>query len=171
MKTNVIYPKRVKSATFNEDKTYRYELRRVWSDKGKGLVNFIGLNPSTADSMDDDPTIRRCIGFAQAWGYDGLIMTNLFAYRATQPADLWRAQKSVDVIGPLNLKYLELASKEAAITIAAWGADKGAQVQGQAVIEHLQTTLYALALSKKTGAPRHPLYLKADLTPALYFTP
>lgn len=168
MKTKVIYPKRVKSATFSEDKTYRYELRRVWSDKGKGLVNFIGLNPSTADAMDDDPTIRRCIGFARDWGYDGLIMTNLFAYRATKPADLWRAQKTGDVIGPLNLKYLELASREAKITIAAWGADKGARVQSQVVSEHLQTTLHALALSQKTGAPRHPLYLKADLTPIIY---
>ena len=68
-------------ATFSSCKKYRYSLFRIW-DEDKPLVLFIGLNPSTADEKEDDPTIRRCINFAKQWGYGGLIMGNLFAFRA-----------------------------------------------------------------------------------------
>jgi len=80
-------------ATFSPCRKYRYSLFRIW-DEDKSLVLFIGLNPSTADEKEDDPTIRRCINFAKqwGWGYGGLIMGNLFSFRATQPSDLKQAK-------------------------------------------------------------------------------
>jgi hypothetical protein len=71
------------SSVFSSDaaKTWRYELRRVW-DPTRGLVAFIGLNPSTADETHDDPTVRRCIGFARCWDFGGLIMLNAFAFQS-----------------------------------------------------------------------------------------
>ena len=76
-----------KSATFSNCRKYRYALSRSWDEKKK-IVLFIGLNPSTADEKKDDPTIRRCINYAQSWGFGGLQVANLFAYRATKPTKL-----------------------------------------------------------------------------------
>ena len=81
----------IKSAEFSPDKVYRYELWRIW-DEALPVCMFIGLNPSTADETVDDPTIRRCINFAKEWGYGQLVMTNLFAFRATKPAEMMRAR-------------------------------------------------------------------------------
>ena len=88
----------VQSADFSACGTYRYALRRIWLPAAPQVL-FIGLNPSTADEKSDDPTIRRCLGFARSWGYGGLIVANLFAYRATAPSALREAR---DPIGPLN---------------------------------------------------------------------
>lgn len=79
---------------------------------------FIGLNPSTADDKIDDPTIRRCINFAQSWGYGGLCVTNLFAFRATLPSNMKSAK---DPIGPENDKSPIAHAKDARIVVAAWG--------------------------------------------------
>jgi hypothetical protein len=79
---------------------------------------FVGLNPSTADETSDDPTIRRCIAFAKSWGYSALCMTNLFAYRATDPKIMKKAQYPV---GPDNDDYLKMLSAGAGVVIAAWG--------------------------------------------------
>ena len=76
-----------KNAIFSDCRKYRYVLSRTWNDKKKTIL-FIGLNPSTADEKIDDPTIRRCINYAQNWGYGSLLMVNLFAYRATIPTEL-----------------------------------------------------------------------------------
>ena len=76
-----------KNATFSNCRKYRYSLSRIW-DKKKKLVLFIGLNPSTANEEVDDPTIRRCVNYVQNWGYGGLMMVNLFAYRVTLPSGL-----------------------------------------------------------------------------------
>ena len=82
-----------KTATFSECRKYRYTLWRRWDGLfASGYAMFIGLNPSTADETNDDPTIRRCIGYARDWGYGGLCMTNLFAFRATLPKNM----KAVD---------------------------------------------------------------------------
>ena len=78
-------------AIFSECKKYRYLLWRKWGKSPHSkYVMFVGLNPSTADESIDDPTIRRCICFAKDWGYDGLFMANLFAYRATYPVDMFK---------------------------------------------------------------------------------
>lgn len=74
------------SARFSPDRVYRYDLVRDW-DTRQQVVAFIGLNPSTADESEDDPTIRRCIRYARDWGYGGIVMLNAFAFRATDPRD------------------------------------------------------------------------------------
>ena len=80
---------------------------------------FVGLNPSTADEVSDDPTVRRCISYAKAWGYAGLCMTNIFAFRATDPKDM----KAVhDPVGMDNDMHLLRVSRHAGVVIAAWGA-------------------------------------------------
>src|ERR1700731_337339 len=95
---------------------YRYELRRVW-DETKPFVLFIGLNPSTADEKEEDNTSRICINYAKRWGYGGLLMGNLFAYRSTDQ----KALRSVpDPVGPDNDVWLGKLQSEADLVICAW---------------------------------------------------
>ena len=109
----------IKSAEISPCGLYRYSLTRKW-EAWKGTVNFIMLNPSTADAQEDDPTIRRCIGFAKAWGYGGIVVTNLFAYRATNPKELKKVDKP---FGEHNHLYqLEAAVISSELTVCAWGA-------------------------------------------------
>ena len=96
---------------------YRYLLTRTWDAQCERVV-FIGLNPSTADATEDDPTIRRIIGFARSWGYGGVDMLNLFAFRATDPSDL---KAAVDPVGPKNDRYLAEYTSRSHATVAAWG--------------------------------------------------
>src|SRR5688572_14020794 len=79
---------------------------------------FVGLNPSIADEENDDRTVRRCMGFARAWGFGGLLMANLFAWVATNPREL-RGQG--DPVGPANDEHLAAMAKQAALVVAAWG--------------------------------------------------
>ena len=78
-------------------KRYRYTLWRVWNAQPKKICMFIGLNPSTADEFENDPTVRRCIGFAHREGCDALVMTNIFAFRATDPGDMKAVEDPVGV--------------------------------------------------------------------------
>lgn len=139
---------------------YRYSLTRKWLS-GKGTCVFIMLNPSTADGLVDDPTIRRCIGFAKKWGYKQLKVLNLFAFRATSPKDLKRAARP---IGPENRSYINVtcdsAKKDGGVIVCAWG--KGGEFLDQGSL--LWTDLvgrYDLRCLKilKCGQPGHPLYL------------
>lgn len=136
---------------------YRYVLGRRW---GAGShAAFIMLNPSTADAQQDDPTIRRCIGFARAWGYGGLTVVNLYAFRATRPADLWKA---ADPIGPDNDTHLTRVAEECGVLVAAWGAHAKPDRIAQVLALPGMRGLKALALTT-AGQPRHPLYLRGDL--------
>jgi hypothetical protein len=137
---------------------YRYSLWRKW--KPGPLCTFIGLNPSTADATIDDPTIRRCIGFAKAWGYSGLMMLNLFAYRATKPGEMMAA---ADPVGPDNDEVLRDAGFNSAIQIAAWGANGSFQGR-DTTVRAMLPRLHCLQLTK-AGHPGHPLYLPASLQP------
>jgi hypothetical protein len=92
-----------KDAILSQDRKYRYVLSRIW-DESKPMVVIIGLNPSTADEKDDDNTITKCINFAKQWGYGGLYMLNLFAFRATSPSDMFNADSP---IGDENDKYIK----------------------------------------------------------------
>ena len=155
-----------RSAVISEDGRYRYQLTRFWDPSVHGLA-FVMLNPSTADGTEDDPTIRRCMRFARDLGFGGLHVVNLYAFRATKPADLWRAEQPV---GPENDDYLRRTFVAAAAfgkpVIAAWGAnarpDRVAEVLD---LPLARQSLHHLGLTK-AGAPRHPLYLRADAKPS-----
>lgn len=147
-------------AAFSSCRTYRYYLWRIWDRKTARMV-FIGLNPSTADEFNDDPTIRRCIGFAKEWGCGGLIMTNLFAFRATDPKEMKLAK---DPIGMCNDQYLLDISSGESMTVLGWGNHGEFMDRGMRVIEMLLPhcpNLYHFGLTQK-GNPRHPLYLSYD---------
>lgn len=154
-------------AMFSPCRTWRYDLWRVWAP-GRPRAMFIGLNPSTADETEDDPTIRRCIGFARGWGYGGICMLNLFAFRATQPQDLRAAPHP---IGPGNDDRLLLRAGCSGIIIAAWGIHGVLQRRNRTVLKLFakhDLWMHCLGVTKQ-GHPRHPLYLRRD-TKAIPFT-
>lgn len=156
-------------ATIDATGTYRYRLSRTWAlDKPVAelrILPWLMLNPSTADGRQDDPTIGRVNAFTYAWGYDGHVVLNLHAYRATQPADMWAAaSRGVDIIGPDNDLRFALAGRE---VVCAWGADPRAAGRGQLVRDELVAAgcrVLHLGLTKG-GHPRHPLYLPGNTTP------
>ena len=135
------------------NKEYRYTLWRVWEDN-RGYVQFIGLNPSTADETLDDPTIRRCVGFAKVWGYGAICMTNIFAFRATQPPDMFVA---TDPIGPENDFWLSRTAREASLIVAAWGIH-GKYLDRNKDVMALIPGMKCLRFTKG-GYPQHPLYI------------
>lgn len=149
-------------AVLSESGRYRYALTRTWAPAA-GAVCFVMLNPSTADASEDDPTIRRCIGFARAWGFGRLEVVNLFAWRATDPAAL---RGVADPVGPENDGHIMRAARGAKLVIAAWGAHGALLERGEEVRAMLarRFVVHHLGLTKE-GHPRHPLYLRADLQP------
>lgn len=153
----------------SNDRLYRYTLWRDWDSLfNHSYCVFIGLNPSTADETQDDPTIRRCIDFAKRWDYGALCMLNLFAYRSTDPAGL---SNTSDPIGPLNNYWLNQVSNEAGIVIAAWGVH-GAFIGRDCEVSKMiiPKTVYCLGLTKD-GFPRHPLYVRSDTKPTPFTPP
>jgi len=121
-------------------------------------------NPSTADADLDDPTIRRCIGYAKAWGYDALLVTNLMAWRATDPGDL---PGGAEAVGPGNMDALLTGVQSAGLVVCAWGAHPKAVARGVPFADLMRGRgykLHALKLTKE-GHPAHPLYLRSDLKP------
>ncbi|MBD3880576.1 DUF1643 domain-containing protein [Phormidium tenue FACHB-886] len=152
-------------AVFDATGAYRYRLWRQWSFTAPRIV-FIMLNPSTADASTNDPTIRRCIGFAQAWGYGGLEVVNLFALKATQPTLL---KEAIDPIGADCDRHLLEAIKAADRTVLAWGNWGNLHGRDRAVLTLLaqRTELHCLGLTQ-AGQPRHPLYLKASTEPTVF---
>lgn len=143
---------------------YRYTLEREWMT-GEGTCLFVMLNPSTADASEDDPTIRRCIGFAQRWGYQRLTVGNLFAFRATDPRKLVQVK---DPGGPDNHLHLGRLAAEADRVVAAWGAFPAAgQDYLAAVLSEVDSDLVCLGTTKN-GSPRHPLYVRGDFEPIPY---
>ncbi len=146
-------------AILSEDRKYRYVLSRIW-DESKPTVMIIGLNPSTADETENDPTIVRCIDFAKSWGYGGVYMLNLFGFRATQPKDMFNTKEP---IGNENDKYIYEYSKICDKVICAWGNDGDYKNRSKEILSKIEN-LYYLKLNK-TGEPAHPLYLKGDLIP------
>jgi hypothetical protein len=145
-------------AVFSPCRGYRYVLWRTWDSQGP-RVNFVGLNPSTADEVSDDPTIRRCRQFAAHWGFGGFIMTNLFAFRATKPSDLKSASTPV---GPENDRWLARAAEEAETVVFAWGVHGTILGRSEAIIRQIGKGAHCIALTNR-GQPAHPLYLKNGL--------
>ena len=123
---------------------------------------FVGLNPSTADETQDDPTIRRCMGFAEAWGFSGMAMVNLFAVRATDPRDMLSHPEPV---GPDNDMWLRETCTGSTV-IAVWGT-RGDHLGRSGSVAHAIPGLWCLGFTK-AGCPKHPLYLPKDTKPVPY---
>lgn len=143
-------------AVFSEDRTYRYVLHRRWG-RASRIALFVMLNPSTADEDSDDPTIRKCMGFAERWGFEGLTVVNLFAFRTAYPREL---RLEHDPIGPDNDKWIQdLASSELATVIVAWGR-WGAEYERRVrdVVRLLGRRRPVECIGTVAGGhPRHPL--------------
>jgi hypothetical protein len=149
---------------------YRYSLWRRW-DASKPTVLFVMLNPSTADADTDDPTIRKCIGFAKRWGYGTLLVGNLYALRATDPRELDTAPAPV---GRDNTDALYRLAGRADRVVAAWGAKPNRGRYGRRAARVLDGLhdhdVYALRLTKD-GHPWHPLYVPYCVEPIVYGGP
>jgi len=156
-----------KGAIFDPDRTVRYWLWRCW-DPGKRFLVFIGLNPSTADEKENDPTVERMERRAREYGYGGLIVVNIFSYRATDPEDMKdSAEAGIDVIGEHNDFAIQSAASLAGIIVCGWGADGGylgRSKEVQKLLEGHGELLTHLGLTKN-GNPKHPLYLSYKTKP------
>ena len=162
----MIYDPIYKSAKFSNCRTHRYELKRTW-DTEKPTMVIIGLNPSTADEYADDPTIRRCISFAQREGCGRLLMLNLFSYRATDPKEL-KALGWHDLTNDCkNTTWVKTTCKEVfesgGTIVAAWGTHGRLHREGA----HMKLLLGDYQVfcfgHTKDGHPKHPLYLPKDV--------
>lgn len=159
------------------DGPYMYRLWRIW-DRDLPMVCWVMLNPSTADETEDDPTIKKVMKFSRAWGYGGVVVVNLFAYRATDPSELIAAtKKGVDVVGTFNDQHIMIAMHMCPkLTIAAWGAHGNVLGQASHVLKFCREALggerllHSLKVNAD-GTPSHPLYLPDNSTPTLYQGP
>lgn len=149
------------TAVLSECGTYRYRLGRRW-DNAKRDACFIMLNPSTADAHKDDPTIRRCIAFAKAWGCGGLVVVNLFALRSTDPRELY---KHAEPIGGIeNDRHIRKAIELCRPVVAAWGVHGALRSRDAEVLDIVRAVgveLHCLKVTKD-GHPAHPLYQPTD---------
>jgi len=153
-------------ATFSTCNRYRYALWRTWSESDHACL-FLMLNPSTADESVNDPTVERCQRYAQGWGYGGLVVCNLFAFRATDPALM---KQEEDPAGPENDAAILDAARRCGIVVCAWGNHGSHLGRAKTVVSMLMADdieLHALKITGE-GHPGHPLYLKKDLTPVVW---
>jgi hypothetical protein len=159
------------TAVISDDGLYRYLLTRDWTPAEHGgqpaTVTFLMLNPSTADADVDDATIRRCRSFATQTGHTRLQVVNLYAFRATKPADLWRAE---DPVGTDNPEQLRKIAAQGGLVVAGWGAQNppatvrsSHEVWVRHVREFFGDDLWCLG-ANTDGSPKHPLYLPNGLT-------
>lgn len=151
------------TAVFSADRRHRYHLSRVWA-ADRPRVNFLMLNPSTADALTLDPTVTRCAGFARSWGYGQMAVTNCFALRSTDPAGLRLVD---DPVGADNDGAIVSAATAADLVVAAWGVhavhlDREAQVRR--LLADAGVALHVLRVTKH-GHPGHPLYVRGTTSP------
>jgi hypothetical protein len=159
-----------KGAVISECETYRYSLTRRWGSPHESRVLFVMLNPSKADAYEDDPTIRRCIAYAQAWGHGSLEVVNLFALRSTNPLGLLEV---ADPVGPENDSYIRSAATYARTVVLAHGSHGKERLRQSirarawtvhAIVKERGHELLCLARTKDR-MPKHPLRLRGDLLP------
>lgn len=154
------------SAVFSEDRVYRYTLTRdlpFTLDGEDTEILFVMLNPSTADEHVDDPTVRRCIRFAQLWGYNTVTVCNLFALRSTDPKLLY---DHPDPVGRDNDAWIIERAIQADTIVAAWGTHGRLLDRGRDVAWILAAFGDVQCLGKTTeGFPKHPLYLERITRP------
>jgi hypothetical protein len=149
-------------AIFSDDRRYRYALCRHW-DRTARPVMFIGLNPSTANETTDDPTIRRVCTMARSWGAGGVVMTNLFPFVTPYPAELCI---SGALENHINIEHLTHIHVLCDMTVVAWGNFKEAHQHGK-IVSKLFPGAFCLHINKN-GSPKHPLYVKGNVTPFNY---
>ena len=149
-------------AIFDRSEQYRYTLGRRWAPDGK-RVCFCLLNPSTADASVLDPTLTRCYGYANQWGFNAMDVTNVFALRSTDPKGLRAVD---DPIGPDNDEHIVELAQSADLVVVGWGTHARLNDRHTHVIELLSdvSALTCLGVTKD-GYPKHPLYLRKDLEP------
>lgn len=146
-----------RAAMLSDDKRYRYWLRRTWREQ-PGYLLWIMLNPSTADAIGDDHTIRKCMGFARRWGYGSMMVVNLYAYRVTDPTLLESWDTPDPMVGPENDEWIkELAAKATGI-VAGWGdsGPNGLRERAAYVADLLPAVEVACLGRTRQGMPRHP---------------
>lgn len=153
---------------------YRYRLWRHWSDAPHAL--WVMLNPSTADGTKDDPTIRRCISFARAWGCGGIVVVNLYALRATNPDHLWqaRSEHGFDIVGPANDATIaeSITGAHVGTRVAAWGTQ--ARPDRVAALHRIATAAdvdFVCLGRSRAGMPRHPLLVRRGTEREPYLWP
>lgn len=160
-----LFETKAKAADFCRRRIFRYTLWRRWSE-GSGYVNFICLNPSTADENADDPTVRKCVKFARGWGYAALCITNLFAYRSTDPRVL---MKVADPVGFGNDRHILKTAKDASLVVCAWGRDGAFMGRGSIVRRMIaQFDPHYLRLTREQ--PWHPLYIPDKTLPSRWYS-
>jgi hypothetical protein len=153
-------------AKFSACRRWRYLLWRCW-DESKPVANFLMLNPSTADEFQLDPSCTRARNYAERWGFGALLVTNIFAWRSTDPKQLPLVQNPV---GAGNDRAIVLAAKEAKLVVCAWGnhgAHLGRGEKVKAMLDRHGLTLHCLR-TNSSGDPAHPLYLPGSLAPKLF---
>lgn len=148
-------------ATFSQCGLYRYRLWRIW-DETLPVVNFIMLNPSTADDVENDPTVERCVRRARMLNMGGVVVTNLFAFRATEPRAM---KKAADPIGPDNDIWIIRESERCGLCIAAWGNHGSYRGRSAKVRKMLEMMVLSYLRLTKQGEPEHPLYIGYDVQP------
>jgi hypothetical protein len=156
-------------ATFSPCRRWRYLLWRQWDAKNR-VANFLMLNPSTADELKLDPTCSRARDYAERWGYGALIVTNIFAFRNTNPNQMKAAR---DPVGPENDAAIVRAARQSAIVVCAWGNHGAYRDRSKQVLEILsegKIPLYSLRVNAN-GEPAHPLYLPGKLKPTAWGGP
>lgn len=156
-------------ARFSRCRRWRYLLWRCW-DASRPAANFLMLNPSTADERVLDPTCARARDYAERWGYGALVVTNIFAYRNTDPALMKAAE---DPVGPGNDAAILKAAAHSAIVVCAWGNHGTYLGRSRKILAKLRThniALHALRLNAN-GEPAHPLYLPGNLKPWAWEAP
>ena len=144
-------------ASFSEDRRYRFSLYRRWAELGPEVL-FICLNPSTANEYFDDPTVRRCISFARAWGFRGMWLGNLFALVTTDPEKLYKPEiyEVFDPVGRGNNLVLKVMARRCAKVVYAWGNHGHIANRSRQVVDMIGPG-WCFGINK-TGEPRHPLY-------------
>lgn len=156
-----------RGATFSDCGRYRFRLWRTW-DYDKPAIAFCMLNPSTADELNNDPTVERCERRAREWGKGGLEVVNLFALRSTDPQALYEHK---DPIGGDNRSFIIGAALGSEYIVCAWGAHGKHLHAGSTMLEILQrqcpSKIRVLKLNAD-GMPAHPLYLPYSLKPVRY---
>src|SRR5438105_7106500 len=148
-------------AKFSSCRRWRYLLWRRW-DERKPVANFLMLNPSTADEFKLDPSCTRARVYAEQWGYGGLIVTNVFGWRATDPAEMKAAH---DPVGRGNDAAILRAAREAAIVVCAWGNHGAHLERSKKILQLLKDVDLHVLKMNGGGEPAHPLYLRAALKP------